>query len=86
MNSKIFVTAAAIVFLLTCGQAYSQDPGDEGKEEATMRLMDRMDATLPEEVTNNIALPAAEDLQEEAADVLIKYAKNEGAIYHPGQL
>ena len=68
MNSKIFVTTAGIVLLVTSGQAFSQDPGEDGKSEATMRLMQRADATLLDAVTNEIPLPAPEDLPDQADD------------------
>ena len=74
MNSKYIVTIAGVVFLLISCQAWSLDDPSQ----ATIRLMDRADAKLPDAVTNNISLPDAlpTDSARAATDAITKAADN----------
>ena len=80
MNSKYIVTIAGVVFLLISGQAWAQaDPTSQ----ATIRLMDRADAELPDAVTKTILLPAvlpADADAEAAAAILSAQAAREAGI------
>lgn len=61
MKSAEFLSALSLVFLLSAGSAYAQDPGeDPGDEgEMTIRLIPDPDTDLPGAVTKPIALPDA---------------------------
>ena len=92
MDIKYLVATAGVVFLLISGQAWSQDDPSE----ATIRLMDRADAELPDAVTNNISLPEAlpADAADEATDAIMNaearraegIAKAESALERIGDM
>ena len=70
MNIKFFVATASIVFLLTSGQSWAQEENGGDESEATIRLMQRADAELPDAVMREIPLPAADNIPEQAEDGL----------------
>jgi hypothetical protein len=55
MRTKYFQTLLALAMLLGTGNALAQDADDE--MEATMRLMGKAEAELPDAVTKEITLP-----------------------------
>ena len=66
MNSK-HALIWTITLLLASGSTWAQDDENGDEAETTIRLMDSAEASLPEAVTANIALPA--NLPEDAAAV-----------------